>query len=79
MRRYDTFTRGVKTAFFHTFEIAEHNGASRFVCEAMQYSLPCKYCPFDNSDIHKMCLGIRARTASEWLAWAEEEVEDEKN
>lgn len=71
MRRYDTFTPDVKTAFFTTLEKAEDEGTSRFVCKTTQYSLPCICCPFGNSDIHE----IRDRTASEWLAWAAEEVE----
>ena len=71
MRRYDTFTPSVKKAFFTTLETAEDDGTSRFVCETTQYSLPCRYCPFGNSDIHE----ITDRTASEWLAWAAEEIE----
>lgn len=76
MRRYDTFTPDIKTAFFTTLEKAEDNGASRFICEATDYSILCRFCPFDDSDIHKMCLGRRDRTASEWIAWAAEEIID---
>lgn len=72
MRRYDTFTPDVKASFFTTLEKAEDEGTSRFVCKTTQYSLPCRCCPFGNSDIHE----IRDRTASEWLAWAAEEIEE---
>lgn len=72
MRRYDTFTSGVKTAFFNTLKTAEDKGASRFICETTQYSISCKYCPFGDADIHD----VRDKTASEWLAWANEEVEE---
>ncbi len=78
MRRYDTFTPKAKTAFFYTIEGAEDNGKWHFVCTSTKYSLRCAECPFrGNCRADSGCK--QEKTASEWLAWAAEEVNDEKN
>lgn len=70
MKRIDTFTPEAKKAFSYTVEVAEGIGNSNFICESSEYSLHCYDCPVL---IYDTCETTR-KTASEWLAWAEEEI-----
>lgn len=80
MRRYDAFTLKAKTAFIYTLDVAETIGHARFVCEALKYSLPCEECPFSRERLAGTCFSHEYdRTASEWLAWAAEEIEEDNN
>lgn len=81
MRRYDTFTPKAKKAFFYTVESAEEKGKYHFVCNTQIYYLRCKECPFDGEcplrEEHLAgSYGKHDKTASEWLAWAGEEIEE---
>lgn len=74
MKRYDTLTPKAKTAFLRTVEIAKVIGNTNFVCESLEYNLHCYDCP---CLINDTCVPIR-KTASEWLAWANKEVEEDR-
>lgn len=76
MRRYDTFTPKAKTAFIYTLSQAEEKGIYHFACSTPTFSLPCKECPFRGKRTMSNC--EKDKTLSEWLAWADEEVEEEQ-
>ena len=76
MRRYDTFTLKAKTAFLRTVELAELSGKCKFMCSTTKYCLECEECPIVMYCRENLWIK-RGRTASEWLAWAAEEIEDD--
>lgn len=76
MRRYDTFTPKAKQAFLRTVELAERIDKSVFICSSTKYSLDCEQCPYV-MDCRANSWIKRSKTASEWIAWANEEIEEE--
>ena len=79
MRRYDTFTPTAKTAFFYTVEQAEDfHGKYHFICNTPNLILECEECPFEECPFNEdPCFKNEyEKTASEWLAWAGEEIID---
>lgn len=78
MRRYDTFTPKAKTAFLRTVELAELSGECKFICSTTKYCLECRECPFYGELLADSCTKQEYyKTASEWLAWAAEEIEED--
>ena len=70
MKRIDTLTEEAIEAFLKTLEMSGVCGESRYECGF----LDCALCPFDNE--RSSC--SKYRTLKEWLAWAAEEIEEEK-
>lgn len=70
MRRIDAMTPKAREAFLKTLEISGVYGESRYECGF----LDCSLCPFD--DERSSC--SKYRTLKEWLAWAAEEIEEDK-
>lgn len=70
MRRIDAMTPKAREAFLKTLEISGVYEEGRYECGF----LDCALCPFD--DERSSC--SKYRTLKEWLAWAAEEIEEEK-
>lgn len=70
MRRIDAMTPKAREAFLKTLEMSGVCWESRYECGF----LDCALCPFD--DERSSC--SKYRTLKEWIAWADEEVEEKK-
>lgn len=71
MKRIDTLTEEAKAVYLKTLKTAKAYGRSEFECGI----LACDDCPFSVSH-GKSCMDVR--TEEEWIAWAAEEIEEEK-
>lgn len=69
MKRIDTMKKEEKAAYFKTLKLAIVYGKFEFVC----CDLDCKDCPIVLTQSIKSC--TEEKTAEEWIAWAEEELE----
>lgn len=80
MKRYDTFTPRAKETFERTLKYAKLHGKAIFDCFDPDYNLVCKECPMyrPGNDFTVPCV-YNPKSAAEWLAWANEEVNDETN
>lgn len=71
MKRIDTLTEEAKAVYLKTLKTAKAYGRSEFECGI----LACDDCPLSVNHGNS-CMDLR--TEEEWLAWAAEEIEEEK-